>query len=180
MYSASRSLNVKTYVARTRRPGVHRDDTSHLAKFDYFSERYGLQLEQLAVGRHFNPEVGFLRRTDFQRKFAQVRFSPRPARTHMKAVQRFAYQGNVEYFENGAGRVDMRETEGSFAVEFLNSDVLTTTFTRDYELIPQPFSIARGVTVPVGGYDYQTGQVSYLFGTQHPLSGTLSYQQGSL
>jgi hypothetical protein len=47
-------------------------------------------------------------------------------------------------------------------------------------LIPRPFAIATGVTVPVGSYEYQSGQVSYLFGQQRRLSGTASYQQGSL
>jgi hypothetical protein len=36
------------------------------------------------------------------------------------------------------------------------------------------------VTVPVGGYTYQNLLASYLIGTQHTVSGTVSYQQGSL
>ena len=180
LYSASRSLNINAYAARTRAPGVARDDTSHLARLDYDADRYGAQLEYLSVGGNFSPAVGFLRRTDFRRTFAQVRFSPRPARTRMKAVRRFVYQGNLEYVENGAGRVETRATKASFAVEFQNSDRLTVLHARDYELIPRPFVIASGVTVPTGGYDYQSGQVSYLLGQQRTLSGTFSYEEGSL
>ena len=44
----------------------------------------------------------------------------------------------------------------------------------------RPFEIAPGVLVPVGGYDYQSGVVSYLFGQQRKIAGTLSYQEGSL
>ena len=181
LYSTSRSLNFNTYLARTRTPGVWGNDTSHLVSFDYDVDRYGLQLERLAVGRNFNPEVGFLRRTDFQREFALGRFSPRPARTHMKGVRRFIYQGSTEYIGDGAGElVQLRESVGSFAIELLNSDKLTVSYVRDYEFIPRPFTIATGVIVPVGGYDYQTGQVSYLFGAQHRPSGTLSFREGSL
>ena len=180
LYSASRSPNINAYAARTRAPGVARDDTSHLARLDYDADRYGAQLEYLSVGGNFSPAVGFLRRTDFRRTFAQVRFSPRPARTRMKAVRRFVYQGNLEYVENGAGRVETRATKASFAVEFQNSDRLTVLHARDYELIPRPFVIASGVTVPTGGYDYQSGQVSYLLGQQRTLSGTFSYEEGSL
>ena len=166
LYSLSNNLNINAYVARTRTPGVPRDDTSHLVRFDYNTDRYGVQVERLSVGAGFNPKVGFLRRTDFQRQFALARFSPRPARTHIKAIRRFVYQGSVEYFENGAGRVDMREIEGSFAVELLNSESLTVSYTRDYEFIPRPFAIAPSVTVPMGAYDYQSGRVSYLIGRQ--------------
>ena len=180
LYSASRSLNVNAYIARTRTPGGQRHDSSHFGRFDYTADRYGLQLEHLSVGANFNPQIGFLRRTDFRRESALVRFSPRPARTHMKAVRRFVYQGNIEYLENGAGRVDMRETEGLFQLEFLNTDILAVNHARTFEFIPRPFAIASDVTVAVGGYDYQSSRVSYSLGQQRSFSGTLSYQQGSL
>ena len=117
LYSASRGLNVNAFFARTRTPGVESHDTSHLARIDYNADRYGLQLEHLSVGANFSPAIGFLRRTDFQREFAQLRFSPRPATTHLKAIRRFVYQGSIEYLKNGAGRLEMRETNASLAVE---------------------------------------------------------------
>ena len=96
LYSASRSLNVNAYLARTRKPGVRGNDASGLLRLDYNTDRYGAQLEHLSVGANFNPEVGFLRRSDFRREFAMARFSPRPARTHMTAFRQFSYQGSVE------------------------------------------------------------------------------------
>ena len=107
--------------------------------------------------RGFNPEVGFLRRTDFTRQYAEARFSPRPARTHWTAVRRFVYLGSFEYFEDGAGTPEMREAQGSFSVQLQSGDYLTLRYLNDYELIPRPFPIAPGVVVPVGGYDYQSG-----------------------
>ena len=63
------------------------------------------------------------------------------------------YQGDIEYVENGAGILETRETEGLFALELLNSDILTATYVRDYELIPQPFAIDATVTT-IRGSDY--------------------------
>jgi hypothetical protein len=180
LYSASRSLNVNMYYARTRNPGVRGDDASYQFRFDYNTDRYGAQVEHLLVGSHFDPQVGFLRRTNFQREYAYGRYSPRPARDHLKAVRRFVYEGNIEYFENGAGTPETRETEGVFRLEFLNSDSFTARYVNDYELLARPFAIATGVTVPAGGYDYQSGEISYLMGQQRPLSGTVTYQHGSL
>jgi hypothetical protein len=125
LFSASRNLNITGSVARTRTPGLRGGDTSHLARLNYNADRYGLQVEQLAVGRHFNPQAGFVRRTDFRREFAQARFSPRPAPTYLKGVRRFIYQGNLEYVEDGAGTVEARGTEATFAMELQNSDRLT-------------------------------------------------------
>jgi hypothetical protein len=180
LYSASRSLNVNGYVATTRRPEAQSDNVSYLGRFDYNTDRYGAQLEQLYVGGGFNPDVGFLRRTDFTRRFAELRFSPRPARTRMRAVRKFVYLGRFDHFENGAGIPEWREVEASFGMQLQTGDNLSVRYLRDYEFIPRPFEIATGVFVPVGGYDFQSATVSYLFGQQRPVSGTASYQEGSL
>jgi hypothetical protein len=137
-------------------------------------------VQRLKVGENFNPHVGFLRRTNFGRNFLQGRFSPRPARRHWKAVRRFIYQGNVEYIDNNKGRLDFREQEGQFEIEMQNSDRINVDYTRDYEFIPSAFDISTGVTVPLGGYKYQNLLTSYMFGTQHFLSGSVTFQQGSL
>ena len=98
----------------------------------------------------------------------------------MKAVRRFVYLGSFEYFEDGAGTPEMREAQASFSIQLQSGDYMTLRYLRDYELIPRPFEIATDVVVPVGGYDYQSGVVSYLFAQQRKIAGTLSYQEGSL
>ena len=180
LYSVSPSLNVLGYYARTSTAGSKGRDDSHLLHFDYNTDRYGLQVEHLGVGTNFNPQVGFLRRTDFTRAFALARFSPRPAREHWKPVRRFVYEGSVEYIENNAGRLDFRDQEGRFLIEMINNDQLTVDYTRDYEFIPKAFPIATNVTVPVGGYTYDNLFTSYTLGMKRVLSGTVSFQQGQL
>ena len=177
LYSYSPLLNINGYYAQTDKPGVTNGNVSYLTRFDYAADRYGLLVEHLKVGERFNPEVGFLRRTDFVRDFAQARFSPRPGGDR---IRRFIYQGSVEYIENNQGRLDFREQRGEFGIEFFNSDRLTIRYLRDYEFIPKPFEIATNVTVPLGGYTYQNLIAEYVFGRQHKLSGTVSYQEGSL
>ena len=180
LFSASPSLNINGYYASTRTPGLTERHDSHLVRLDYNVDRYGLQIEHLTVGTNFIPGVGFLRRADFKRGFLQGRFSPRPARTHMKAVRRFVYLANIEYIENNDGRLDFREQEGQFSIEMQNGDNAIVDYTRDYEFIPRIFAIAANVDVPVGGYGYQNLLMSYQFGPQHQFAGRLSYQQGSL
>ena len=177
LYSFSPALSFNAYYAETHKPGVANGNVSYLTRFNYGGDRYGLQLERLKVGERFNPEVGFLRRTDFVRHFAQARFSPRPGGVR---IRRFIYQGSIEYIENNQGRLDFREQSGEFGIEFFNSDRLTIRYARDYEFIPKPFEIASNVTVPSGGYTYQNLLAEYVLGRQHKLSGTVSFEQGSL
>ena len=73
------NLAINTYWAQTRTEGLVTEDTSYRLQLDYAGDRYGVELERLMVGDHFNPEVGFLRRDDLRKSFGQFRFSPRPA-----------------------------------------------------------------------------------------------------
>jgi hypothetical protein len=94
------NLTVNTYWARTQSEGVSGDDASYRAQVSYNADRYGAELERLAIGANFNPEIGFARRRDMQRSFASFRFSPRPA--GLAAVRQFNYTASLNYIENGA------------------------------------------------------------------------------
>ena len=50
--------------------------------------------------------------------------------------------------------------------------------TRTYEAIRVPFTLAKGVRVPVGRYNYQQVTGSYTFGPQRTVSGTLTAMHG--
>ncbi|MGH9163470.1 MAG: DUF5916 domain-containing protein, partial [Vicinamibacteraceae bacterium] len=171
------NLNLSGYFARTRTPGLEGDDTSHLAKFTYTGDRYGLQLDRLAVGNHFNPEVGFLRRRDFERTFALARFSPRPRA--IKSVRKFTAEASLEYIVSGAGALESRRQVGRFITEFESSDQITMEGTNNYELLVEPFRLGQNLTIPPGGYRFSDISLSYFLGSQHRGSGTLTVQRGS-
>jgi hypothetical protein len=171
------NLYINTYWAKTdsRTPG--RSDESYRAQLDYAADRYGLQLEHLRIGDAFNPEVGFVRRSDIRKTLALGRFSPRLLRH--KTIRKLSWSGSLGYYETGSGQLDTRDTDVSFGIDFQNSDRFTVSGNQTYEFIPQPFRIAAGVTVPVGGYDYSSVRAAYQFGQQRPLFGTLAAEQGS-
>ena len=163
-------LTINTHWARTRTNGLTGDDISYRAQLEYAGDRYGVQLEHLLVGDNFNPEVGFVRRHDMRRSFGQFRFSPRPL--SIEAVRKFSWTGSVNYIENGAGQLQTREWNGEFGIELENSDQFTLGYAQTYEFLPRPFLIAQDVTVPIGGYDFSAGRVSYNFGPQRWISAT--------
>ncbi|MBI4262827.1 MAG: carbohydrate binding family 9 domain-containing protein [Acidobacteria bacterium] len=171
------NLAITTYWARTESEGRSGSATSYRAQLDYGGDRYGVQLERLAVGAAFNPDVGFVRRADMRRTFGQLRFSPRPR--SLPRVRRFSFVASTGQIENGAGRLETREWDGEFAIEFANSDRFSLSYGDTYEFLPQPFRIAPGVTLPVGGYDFRNVRLSQTFGRQRPLSGTVSLEHGS-
>ena len=176
VFSFYNNLNINTYWARTVTPGVRGDDVSYQAQLDYNADRYGLQIQRLVVGTDFNPEVGFLRRDDFDRRFGRFRFSPR---SDLAAVRKFSGEGHVAYILDRAGMIETREIQGQFGVEFENADAVRVTHTRSYEFIEQPFRIASDVTIPVGGYDFQNTQASFTLGPARTFSGAVSVAHGT-
>ena len=175
-FSFYQNLTMGAYWARTETEGLTGDNQSYAARMNYNADLYGAQAEYLKVGDAFNPEVGFLRRDDFTRSYAQLRFSPRPA--GLRAVRKFSFQGDIEYFENGAGALETRVQSGRFNTEFENSDQFTLTVNRNFEALFLPFAVRPGVSIAPGGYGFTDAQVSYQLGAQRRVSGTLSLQRG--
>ncbi len=171
------NVALNTYWAKTTTDGLVDDDVSYRGLFDYSGDRYGLQLDRLVVGKNFNPEVGFLRRADIEKSFAQVRFSPRPK--SIKSVRKFSWIGAFNYIEDTKGHLVTRVSDGEFAIELQNSDRFSVGINDDYELLTVPFAISPGVIIPRGGYAFTTGRVGYNFGQQRKLSGNVLFERGS-
>ncbi len=171
------SWQFNSYWAKTFTDGLARDDVSYRAQLDYPGDRYGVQLERLVVGDNFNPEVGFVRRDNMRKNYGQLRFSPRPRRSGR--IRKYVWIGTYSDIENTTGRRESGATEAEFAFEFQNSDRWSFVRTESYEFLPQPFTISRGVTLPVRSYDFANWKSTYAFGQQRKLSGALTYEQGS-
>jgi hypothetical protein len=171
------NLTFATYLAKTTSEGIDSDNTSYRAQMEYGGDRYGAQLERLSIDKNFNPEVGFLRRADMRKDYAQLRFSPRP--TKMKRVRKFSSIGQFTHIEDSAGRLATRIMDGEFAVEFQNSDRFSVGLNDDYELLLRTFTIVPGAAVPPGGHGFTTGRIGYVMGQQRRLSGALLFEKGS-
>ena len=171
------NLSMGGYVARTETPGLDGDDYSYRANFNYAGDRYGVQVDRLAVEDNFNPEVGFMRREDFRSNTAALRFSPRPARA--RTVRQYHYEGGFEYITDTDNRLESREQRGSFRVDLQNGDQFTASAQRNYEYLAQPFLISQGVRIPVGGYTFDTYRLAYGPGPRHRVTGTFAAEWGS-
>ena len=172
------NLQANLYWARTSSPGLHGGDTSYRTRFNYGGDRYGLELDRVVVGGNFNPEVGFIRRSDFAMSSATARFSPRLRRSRL--VRQLTWTGDLEYIADAHGNVlQDRTLTGTFQLEFNSSDEIQFSTNRRYERLPLNFTISPGVVVPAGGYLYDTFKVQYNLASQRKVSGRVSASRGS-
>lgn len=172
------NITVGTYWARTRSAGLNGNDRSWQGRFDYNADRYGAKVEMLEVGKHFRPDVGFLRRTDFRRSFGELRFSPRP--TSIRRVRKFTWTAGGDYVENGAGQVDSRLLRAAFVTDFHSSDQISIDVARHYDLLQVPFTPPGSpAPIPIGGYTFRDVGASVTFGAHRRASGLLGARAGT-
>ena len=172
------ALSIVGYYAGTRTPGRDGDDRSHRMRFDYDADLFGLQVEQLAVGRHFNPEVGFLRRTGFIENLAQLRVSRRPA--SMPSVRKISYEAALDYITDGDHRLEYRQARAGVRTEMQSGDSWSVVYTREFEFLALPFPIVPDIDVPGGAYHAPTLRGTYTRGTQRRISGDVTIAHGGL
>jgi hypothetical protein len=182
-----RNVTSNLYYARTDtgaaagqalRPGS--GQASYRGRFDYTEDRWAYTFEHLLVGPQFDPGVGFVRRVDFRRNYADLQFNPRPRNS--TRVRRYSFLGVLDYVTSAdASVVQNKDLRGQFSVQFQNSDSWTVIDVRDqYEFVPRSFVINPGTTIPQGGYSYRSVRSAYSLGQQRMISGSLAAGYGSL
>ena len=174
----SQALLVSTYWAQTQTTGKTGKNQSYQGLVDYADDTYGAHAERLTVGANFDPQVGFLRRSDFTRTFASARYSPRP--THIfPSIRKFTYTASEQYYETGSGSVDSRAFNASFNTEFQSSDVFALSYIFPYERLPVAFTPSgSSAAIPAGTYTFPSATVAYTWGAQRRIAGTLTLQAG--
>ena len=175
-FSFFQNVYINGYVAKSATPAREGRDLSYRSQFNYAADRYGLQVERIVVPQNFNPEVGFLPRTNFRRNFASARFSPRPARN--TTIRKYYVDGSFNYTTDNDNHLESRQALGAFRIELQNSDAIHVEYSREYEFLRRPFQVADTVRIPIGGYDFGHVRVAYSPGQQHRLSGTAAIDVG--
>jgi Domain of unknown function (DUF5916)/Carbohydrate family 9 binding domain-like len=179
MLQVTDNTQITHYLARTETPGRNGSDISYRSRWNWNPDRWAIDVEHLYTGEDFNPEVGFHRRTEgFRRTHGKFEFSPRPR--NLRGVRKLAYSADVDYFADAhGGRVQSRDRQALFRVDFESGDVAQFDAVRTYEAIVVPFVVAKDVRVLAGSYDYTVSRASYTFGSQRKVSGTASTRYGS-
>ena len=172
------NLDIQTYAAWTQNELEDKTGISYLGQLDYNGDRYGLKAERLAVGDGFDPGIGFLRRRDFRRNYAEARFSPRPH--SISWLRKIGWTGSIDYTTDNVGNLETRIFSLRTNVELENGDRLNLNAARNREVLSEEFLLDadEGIGVGVGAYDFDHVRVSYQAGPQRRISGNFAYQQG--
>ncbi len=171
------NVSLVTYLARTQTAGRDDEDLSYQGQFTYNGDLYGLQAEHLLVEDNFFPDVGFLRRRNFRRSYAEARYSPRPV--SLEGVRQFRLEGSFDYTVTAnTGQLETRESQVGLSTEFETGDRIGVSVLESYEQLSRPFEPGPGVVIPPGEYRFADVEGTYFLGTQHRLTGLFTVRVG--
>jgi len=167
------STMVSGLVARTVSPetalgGRKGSDLAAVVDFAWKTDRFNTGVQYSDIGERFNAEMGFVTRTDVRVGRAKAAWTPRP---RWRGIRQLFFNGDFEYYENHAGRVDSRTSEFSFHLSRQDSSSVRVGVVQNYDFLPVPFATAA-TELPVGGYGwtnysaaYNTNQAKRVFGS---------------
>jgi hypothetical protein len=162
---------LKAWVAKSETPELNGDDDAYSVSGSYDSADWSSALSFTDVGEDFNPEVGFLSRTNYRKARALLlrRIRPENLWGLLELRPHISYTGYWKpdgFHESGFLHIDNH-------FEYRTGTELHTgaNFTKDGVI--EAFEIVDGVTVQPGTYDHAEVQVVYFTNRSKPLSFNL-------
>jgi hypothetical protein len=153
------NLIVNGYAAQTRTPGFSSGQTNLGAGFDYQTNWLEVFAQHRKVGPNFNPEVGFLGRTDCICDYVDVNFKPRPK---IPGVRDLNFESFLFHAPDTHHVLQTQEWQGTFRIDFHNGaysdDDLVDYF---IQRLITPFNIYKNVFIPAGEYHWDRHQFTY-------------------
>ena len=107
-------------------------------------------------GERLNPGLGFLPRAGIRKLDAACRVKPRPDRDgRLRWVRQAFLEHEYHHVTNARGQTESWSFLWSpVGLKLDSGDSFSLAFQPQFELLPAPFQIAPGVTLPVGGYRF--------------------------
>jgi len=150
---------VDGHMAGTRSSGDPSGATDVGASLSYRSNWLDGFVERRKIGPNFNPEVGFVERTDSNETYGDLTFKVRP---QIRGVRESQFEGFILHAPDTHDQVSTQEWQGTFRAEFNNGaytdDDIADVFT---QRITTPFHIYKNVFIPNGLYHFTRHQLTY-------------------
>ena len=150
---------VDAHMAGTQSPGDPTGNSDLGASLTYRSNWLDAIFERRKIGLNFNPEVGFIERTDSNESYGDLTFKARPK---VRGVREMQFEGFILHAPDTRGEVQTQEWQTTFRADFNNGaytdDDIVDVFT---QRITTPLHIYKNVFIPNGLYQFTRHQLTY-------------------
>jgi hypothetical protein len=153
-FLGSQNLSFTGWALHATRPDRNTGNNAFGAVIDYPNDRWTLRLDAREVQQNFDPAVGFVTRRNYRRYQPTIAFSPRPRNSRI--VRQYSYNATLDLQTDLGNDTLVRSAEvQAFGMTFQSQDNFAVGVLTRYERLEAPFTISRGITLPLGAtYDY--------------------------
>ena len=157
------------YLLRSDTPG--KEGRNHARKLGaaWQDDELYVSSEYNSVQFNFNPEVGFLRRTNFSQYTGDFAWTPQLRRS--PTIRNLDFGARVDYYEDGNGSIETRTEDMNFGIVFENNGSINYGINETFDRLVAPTRIG-GAIVPAGDYDYLAHTASFSTNQTRMISGS--------
>jgi hypothetical protein len=154
-FMGNKNLNVgASYVKNFYNDTTISDPTAHRIFVSYPNDRVQFDAAWQRSATNFNPEVGFLTRTNFQEIFAELELNPRP-KNHLKWIRRFSFKPldmNYFFYDDTHELQTFQYEVRPLGFWTRSGEFFEFNLQRRAEGLREPFEISSGIIIPSGEF----------------------------
>lgn len=172
-----RNLNLRGYYSKTWMPHLQNDDAAFGGRLTYANNWVNIYAGHGVTEKNFNPEVGFVTRTDDMPTILSVTFTPRP---HIRGVREIDFGEFFSDDPNTANQRIFREITPNAAALFNNGAVIQASVQdTTWQVLTQPLHLYKNVSIPAGDYRFAANGVILQSPGNHRITYTGSLNWGT-
>ena len=157
-----RTVQAAAWYQESDTQGIETDQSAYGMEFELpASEGFFTRFEYEVIKENFNPALGFVNRSNFERHRVWGGYRWRPmGHPWMRMIQTFGSLEQYDVYDTGA-----LETRNFFfrpiRIENHRGDRYSTLYRNQREVLFEPFEISDGVVIPPGDYQYHSYELEY-------------------
>jgi hypothetical protein len=155
-----KNIAVTAFAAATRSPGLTGANSNVGAGVQYQNDWFNVMASRRKVGANYNPEVGFIERTDCLCNFTEMDLKPRPK---IPGVRELDFGGSFEHDSTAAGSLQTQTWHGRFQMRFNDGSMFGINLaSATAQQITDAFDIYKNIEIQPGLYRWIRHGISYV------------------
>jgi hypothetical protein len=154
-----KNLVLHAYAARTHSPGISSGESNVGGDLSYQTNWLEFEARRNKIGPNYNPEVGFVERTDANQGEVDLLLKQRPKLWNIRELQ---YEAFIFHSPDTKDVLQTQEWQTTFRADFNNGaytdDDIVDVFT---QRLTQPFNIYKNINIPPGLYHFTRHQLTF-------------------
>ena len=170
-----KNLVVRAFGLATHSTGDAGDDAAFGGSVSYPNDFFDAGLSAQAIGKDFEPALGFVPRRGIREYEGEFRLSPRPG----GFIRSLRHSVDARLVTDTGNEIETSEVEVQ-PVSFIfdSGDEIELGATYTHETLDEDFDIQDDVVIPEGQYDFAGGVIEIEGGSKRPVVPTVAFAAG--